>query len=78
MKRWCINKENEIRYVSTFVREHINYDYKTTHLVVTMDNQHNPPCLKGCRLEEIDSNSFFETKKECQIEILIRERFNTK
>ena len=78
MKKWCINKNNEIRYVSTYVRENISYDYHTTHLVVTMNNSYDSPCLKGCKLEEVDIKDFFETEKDCKIEILIRERFNNK
>ena len=75
-KKWFINENNEIRWVCQFVSKNIEYDYSTTHIVVSMANNLNSPYLKGCLLEEVNTKDFFETKKECQFEIIRRERFD--
>lgn len=78
-KRWFISCNNEIRWVHTFVRKNIKYDYNTTHLVVSMDNDLNDAWFNGkgdgCILEEINIKHFFDTKRDCEMEIIRRERF---
>ena len=81
-KRWFINDNKAIRWTHTFVRKHIEYDNMVTHLVVSMGNDLNAAWInnrgEGCVLEEIDIKNFFLTKEDCQMEIIRRERFETK
>ena len=76
IKKYDNKKEYITNYVVSVIKKNIEYDNETNHLVVTMENSYNEPDERGCTLEEININDFFETEKEAQTEILIRERFN--
>jgi len=78
-KRWFVNSKKEVRWVHTFVRKDIEYDNDITHLVVSMDNNLNPAWINnkgdGCVLEEESTKNFFPSERDCQMEIIRRERF---
>jgi len=75
-KRWFITKDGEnVHWVQSYIRKYIEYDNNTNHCIVAMENDLNCPDAYGCRIEEIDANDFFDSKKEAQNEIIRRERF---
>ena len=78
MPAWFINKEGEIRWVCKFLDCDIQYDSIKTHLVVSMENSLNPPSKSRCKIEEVETKNFFHSERDCQIEIIRRERFEKK
>jgi len=69
--------KGKVRWVKKFIRMNVEFDYKTTHLVVSMDNSlNNPTGPNDCLIESINVKDFFNTKREAQLELIIRERFN--
>lgn len=75
---WFINEKGEIRWAFNFLSSNIQYDSKKTHLVVSMANDLNPPSKYGCKIEEVETKNFFHSERDCQIEIIRRERFEKK
>jgi len=77
MRDWFIDDKGKVRWVHTFIEKNIEWDNCTTHLIVSMENNLNQPCrVNELKVESIDTENFFETEKETQMEILRRERFD--
>lgn len=72
IKRWFITDKKEIRYIHTVLKKD---DEAAVLFVVSMANNYNCPCYANTKLEYANYSNCFESLKECQFEIIRRERF---
>lgn len=61
-----------IRYIHTLIWHDSE---ESIWMAVTMDNNYNKPDVQNARLEYIDDDSMFESIRETQLEVLVKERF---
>ena len=75
-KRFFITKEHTIRWVKVFITKNIQWDDGKTHLVVSMNNEFNEANRPyDCKIESIEVDNLFKTRRDAEIEILRIERF---
>jgi hypothetical protein len=74
-KRFFIDGDN-VRWVRSFIEKDIEWDYSTTHLVVSMKNNMNKPTSPSdVMVQSVNVKDMFDTLKNAQLEIIRRERF---
>jgi hypothetical protein len=74
-KKWFLTEKNEIRYLHTVI---IAKKEDDETLAVTMENPYNCPDTRNTRIEWVNEHDFFDSLKDCQFEIIRRERFEPK
>jgi hypothetical protein len=74
-KRFFIDGD-KVRWIKCFIEKNIEWDYHSTHLVVSMDNNLNSASRPSdVMVQSVNTKDMFNTLEEAQFEIIRRERF---